>query len=325
MIFAATRHQQEIYELLSDWNEYDPQKPHVLKNFIGTALYGPPEAEKNESLESVEDTTFVYKSANKMKKINKIYGKIVEHGTQNTKDKKILCSLMYNVVIHDKSVKAVIDKIQKEKDFNGDCLMEYVQLVPFFKVLKNIVEKKKDKDIKKDEKKAEEEMEVDKEKEEEKMDIDTEKEEGKMESDIEDEDKSEEIPKTIKIEHYYIDDDARVYKSWSNYLTTNVLPPCIMVLPFDGEYQGEEEEQWSEEKSYVWVETHKSPACSNKYLGVLDTAATLIGIGSMGAALFNPVGASVAIAGKLKQVFVQLLKNLNFKTFKPFQFANVEL
>ncbi|XP_033214757.1 uncharacterized protein LOC117171501 [Belonocnema kinseyi] len=291
MVFAATRLQQNFYELLSDWNEYDPRKPHILKNCIGTALFGPPEAEENESLESVEGAPFLYKPAYKMKKIQEIYDKIVEHGTQNTKDKTILCSLMYNVTFHKNSVKAVIDKIKKADMFNGDCFMEYVQPVPFFKVLKNFVEKK-DKDEKKDEKKYKKNKKVD-----EKMDLDKEKEEEKMELDKEDENEKEHKLKTTKVELYYIDVNARVYTSWSDYLTTNILPPCIMVVPYGGEYQGDEGEQWSEETSYVWVESHKSPACKTKYLGLLDTAATVVGLGSMGAALFNPVGASVAIAG----------------------------
>ncbi|XP_059045820.1 uncharacterized protein LOC131841522, partial [Achroia grisella] len=36
----------------------------------------------------------------------------------------------------------------------------------------------------------------------------------------------------------FIDHDARVYQDWNDYLTTNNLPKCVMVVPASGEYRG---------------------------------------------------------------------------------------
>lgn len=262
LIFSATRYQQDYYELLSDWNEYDSETPHILKNCIGTILFGPPKVDENEELTTNENTLFKYKSA-QMKKIDSMYDKIAEHGIQ--KNKKILCGLIYNVLFDDKAIKAVINIIRKEENFNGDCLMNFLSPVPLFRVLKNTV-------IEKNEKKEEEE-------------------------EIE---RSENENEEINVEIYYIDYNVRVYKSWEGYLENNVLPPCKMVVPFNGEYQGDECEQWSEEMSYVKVEIHNSPAYRNTVLPILDTSSTILSVGGMAvcaASLFTPIGAVAVAAG----------------------------
>ncbi|XP_043476194.1 uncharacterized protein LOC122507508 [Leptopilina heterotoma] len=292
LIFSATRFQQDFYELLSDWNVYDSETPHVLKNCIGTVLFGPPKVEENEELTTNENTLFKYKPA-QMKKIDSLYDKIAEHGIQ--KNKKILCGLIYNVLFDDKGIKAVIKIIKKEENFNGDCLMNFVSPVPVFRVLKTTV-------IEKNEKKEENEGKEEGEKKE-KSEI---KEEGgkKEESEIKEEEeeieRSENDNEEIKNEIYYIDDNVRVYKSWEGYLENNILPPCKMVVPFNGEYQGDKCEQWSEEMSYVKVEIHRSPAYRNKVLPILDTSSTLLSVAGMtvcAASLFTPIGVVAAAAG----------------------------
>ena len=248
-MYRAIEQQQNYYELLSDWNEYDSQNPHILKNCIGISLFGLPKEDKNKSFTSMIDASFLYEE-NEMKKIEKVYNKILEYGIQNTEERKILCGLVYNIVITKEAMKVVGDKIKKGENFKGDTLMQYLQPIPIFKVLKNIKEKAK--------------------------------------------------PNAIKVEVYYIDCNARVYKSWTDYLTTNILPPCIMVVPHDGAYQGNEEKQWTDEMSYVWTDVHMSPASKKKLVNVIDITSSVIGLGSLGVsviALFNPIGAGVAAAG----------------------------
>ncbi|XP_051161660.1 uncharacterized protein LOC127281798 [Leptopilina boulardi] len=247
LVFSATRYQQDFYELLSDFNEYDPQKSYILKNCIGIILYGPPKAEENQNYED-GDSLFQYKPM-QMKKIDRLFLKIAEHGTQE--NKMILCGLIYNVIFDDKAIKLVNEIIHKEEDFNGDCLVKYVNPIPVFKVLKTTI-------IKNDETKV----------------------------------------NGIKMEIYYIDTNERVYKNWEGYLTNNVLPRCIMVVPYNGEYQGDESEQWTEEMSYIRLEIHESPACRNKIFTKLDASSTVISLGGMAvcaASLVTPVGA-IALA-----------------------------
>ncbi|XP_051172622.1 uncharacterized protein LOC127288947, partial [Leptopilina boulardi] len=136
LVKAARNCQQNFYELLSDWNIYDQKKPYHLKNFIGTALFGPPQINQL----TIDATCFFEKHLNdefffhdtqQRQIIDKIYEKIVRHGIQNTREKEIMCGLIYNVIF-DTSTECC-------KYFSDEHVNKCLQPIPIFKVLKNIV------------------------------------------------------------------------------------------------------------------------------------------------------------------------------------------
>ncbi|XP_076656620.1 uncharacterized protein LOC143361251 [Halictus rubicundus] len=97
----------------------------------------------------------------------------------------------------------------------------------------------------------------------------------------------------ISYETWYIDIGGRVYKTWSDYKTSNTLPKCRMVLPKDGFYQPNRLYEITENSSRVWLEVDDSPACATKeaILHGIDIAANVtgaIGLGLGVAALFTP-------------------------------------
>lgn len=135
LVKAARKCQQNFYELLSDWNTYDQRKPHYLKNFIGTALFGPPKIKQstvNTTLfeKHLEDEIFFHDS-HQREKIDKIYEKIIRHGIQNTRKMEIMCGLIYNVTF-DNQIEC------NSKYFNDEHVVNCLQAIPIFKVLKNI-------------------------------------------------------------------------------------------------------------------------------------------------------------------------------------------
>ena len=106
---------------------------------------------------------------------------------------------------------------------------------------------------------------------------------------------------------YYIDHCERVYKNWNDYLGSNLLPECVMVLPKKGEYQGDDKKQWSEKISYVWTEIHESPACKTKAINKINSLNNFVSLGCAGigvAAAFNPVGATFVALSKLDYLFM---------------------
>lgn len=95
-------------------------------------------------------------------------------------------------------------------------------------------------------------------------------------------------------ETQYIDSNARVYDTWTSYVTTNVLPKCTMVLPKDGVYKPDPNYPIVEDYSTVWVEIMDSPACTTavKVKRGIDYASTAAGIAGLGlglASMFTPV------------------------------------
>ncbi|KAF5283732.1 hypothetical protein FQA39_LY17229 [Lamprigera yunnana] len=88
----------------------------------------------------------------------------------------------------------------------------------------------------------------------------------------------------------FVDHNDRVYSSWENYKQNNRLHKCIMVLPKDGLYQGDE-------NNIVQLETIRSPSCSisNTILNKADRSFSVAGIVS-GAVLLGAVIPAITIA-----------------------------
>ncbi|CAK9816870.1 hypothetical protein ANTQUA_LOCUS9139, partial [Anthophora quadrimaculata] len=102
---------------------------------------------------------------------------------------------------------------------------------------------------------------------------------------------------------WYIDSEARVYTSWTDYIKNNTLPKCTMVLPKGGFYQCDPSYKVTKYVSTVWVESMDSPACSvkNKVLQGVDIAANVVsvcaGVGLGIASLMTPVTPVFIVAG----------------------------
>lgn len=75
----------------------------------------------------------------------------------------------------------------------------------------------------------------------------------------------------------FIDENNRVYNSWENYIEDNKLHECLMVLPLNGRYTGNNEGR-------VMLEKHLSPACSisRMLLRGTDIASSVAGVASAG-------------------------------------------
>ncbi|XP_046736936.1 uncharacterized protein LOC124405780 [Diprion similis] len=106
--------------------------------------------------------------------------------------------------------------------------------------------------------------------------------------------------------HYcvnYIDSEGRIYKNWTDYVTNNTLPKCMMVLPMGGFYQANPLENNTTDITHVWVEIGPAPGAA-KILSCLDVASTVLGIGALGitaATLAAPaiIAAPVVVAGSV--------------------------
>lgn len=237
-------YQQNFYEVSSDWNTYKPDEHVYLKNYIGYALYGPPEFE--EDLCSTPDAPglYVYGDEGASALIESLYSKISEHGTQlDENNGEVYCSILYNC-FYDEGF------LGTKKNQDESRLTEAINIIPLFKVQKNIKKKKNDVFLK---------------------------------------------------QTWYVDTEARVYKSWGDYLKNNNLPTCVMISPKDGVYQADLKELWSDKSSTVWVETHYLHT-TKKITSAVDIASTMVNIGCVGvgiAAIFNPISAPIAIAGLL--------------------------
>lgn len=122
-------YQQNFYEVSSDWNTYKPDEHVYLKNYIGYALYGPPEYE--EECCDTGDGLYVYSDDGAMSLIESLYNKVVEHGTQLNEEKEVFCSILYNCFYDESSM----SKCDESK------LTEVINIIPLFKVQKNIQKK----------------------------------------------------------------------------------------------------------------------------------------------------------------------------------------
>lgn len=242
---------------------YKKDQRDYLYNYIGYAVYGPPEPpEDDRSIESEEEVgRFTYKE-DEAKKINILFEKIIEFASPNKKKKKpsnlynddIYCVALYNVIFADKETisKFEHDKQKElEKPSNSvenpleSTIRDTIPVVIFkFKVkLKN----------------------------------------GKK-------------------NYWFMDSDGRIYKNWKDYIENNTLLKCTMVLPKDGEYQPNPFVQYTSEETAIFIECHQSPACNkNELVSVLDTVNLVGGVGTIGvavAAALTPLAPVVIATGK---------------------------
>lgn len=94
----------------------------------------------------------------------------------------------------------------------------------------------------------------------------------------------------------FMDHDLRVYDTWKDYIASNKLPPCKMVLPKDGRYHTDSE-------GNVLLEQHMAPSCSvaADVLKGFDITSTVLGLGSgavfVAAAIPTIAVAPVALVG----------------------------
>ncbi|GBP34022.1 hypothetical protein EVAR_94033_1 [Eumeta japonica] len=101
----------------------------------------------------------------------------------------------------------------------------------------------------------------------------------------------------------YVDDSGRVYRDWNSYLTDNVQPKCVLIVPEDGEYTG----ILNDENIAVSLTVVPAPSLglTAKVLSTADvasTAASLGALGVVGAAMFTPVGPAVLVGATVATV-----------------------
>ncbi|XP_044727793.1 uncharacterized protein LOC123291542 isoform X2 [Chrysoperla carnea] len=108
------------------------------------------------------------------------------------------------------------------------------------------------------------------------------------------------VEKTVNYCTVFIDDDARVYESWQQYLENNTLPKCKMYVPTDGKYQARILDEKKEME--VMLDIKLSPSCTllQRAANTADIVGTVGGIGSMaicGAAAIPAVAVAPVVLG----------------------------
>ncbi|KAL0128851.1 hypothetical protein PUN28_003907 [Cardiocondyla obscurior] len=289
----ATEQQQCFYEEMVDCLIYNINEHKYLKQNIGYAIYGPPKSFHDVKDTNEKENTCYYKTENLTKNLNdidaadevgydgeakknieKIYNKICDLTIKDNPSEPIYFGIVYNVIypveITAKSEKEETDKTAKvetkaEKNKSKETKDEKMLIVLpvcVFKVKKCI-----DKNLTTT-KNA----------------------------------KEKNITAEMQDDAWYIDNNARVYTNWTDYIENNTLPECTMVFPKDGSYQANPEYPIMEDYSTVWLETGKSPASkwTKKLCDAGDTASSIVGIGVTGlgiASMFTPIGPIVAVSG----------------------------
>ncbi|XP_047024720.1 uncharacterized protein LOC124633516 [Helicoverpa zea] len=97
----------------------------------------------------------------------------------------------------------------------------------------------------------------------------------------------------------FIDHDARVYETWSDYLSQNKLPKCVMVVPQNGEYSGIITKE-GEMPKVVWtVQASPELGPGARVLNVADNVSTAASVGAIvavvGSVFATPVVAPVLV------------------------------
>lgn len=287
----AIEQQQCFYELLPDFVRYEPNEHKYLKQNIGYAIFGPP-AMSNEEREEIMDqkgrSNCYYSSQNtdnidrdivdivdydKQARgvINKIYDRICECAYIKTNPQSIYVGIIYNVIFFpDENLesKKEEDSNKKKEKKKENSVRPVILPIPIFTIGLNSKGK---------------------------FFI------GKAANHI-----GYTKYTTIQSDYEvrYIDTNARVYDTWTSYVTTNPLPECTMVLPKNGVYQPDLNYPIAEDYSTVWVEIMDSPACSTaaKVCRGIDYASTAAGIAGIGlgiASMFTPLAPVVVASGKL--------------------------
>ncbi|XP_076233622.1 uncharacterized protein LOC143178711 [Calliopsis andreniformis] len=135
MIKLATKYQQNFYELLPDWFEYDSSDHLYMKQNIGFALFGPIEINQQDSticntslLDFYQDTNLFSRitySKESCKVIKKIYDQIIKFGSDSLSN-SIYVGVIYNVIL----------KTIKESNNDSDKGCNEISLMPVFKIKK---------------------------------------------------------------------------------------------------------------------------------------------------------------------------------------------
>ncbi|XP_067207693.1 uncharacterized protein [Linepithema humile] len=301
----AVEQQQCFYELLPDCTIYEksdinPRKDEhkYLKQNIGYALFGPPT--KNEEEMKKEENSIVA-----------CYGKTKD---PNNTEADITDAVGYDEKAEN-AIRKIYEKICECLNITDDSFEPI-----YFGVIYNVIvyfnsnvskgkNKEKEKKEVKEETKKETEAEVKKEVKEEEVSVVPVPifkifKSKKSTQETVDKAKKPILTKSEDCETLYIDSNARVYESWSDYVENNTLQECTMVLPKDGFYQPNPDYPIEEDYSTVWIEIMDSPACttSKKVLTSVDLVSTAVGIGALGlsiAGLFTPLApvASISLAG----------------------------
>ncbi|KZC05623.1 hypothetical protein WN55_04563 [Dufourea novaeangliae] len=234
---VARNYQQQYYELLPDWFEYNQCEYKYIEQQIGFALFGPPDinTDREDSIVNSSDIFSKVKYNNdSCKCISSIHQKILKYGEQKS-TKRIYMAIIYNVIFnHESPVKFTNDSNEKSNE---------IFAFPVFKIKRDI---------------------------------------------------------SVV---WYIDNNARVYKSWEDYLKNNELPKCLMVVPKDGVYQCNPSYNITQHSSTVWIQILQSPSCSTIKTVVksIDIASNVLSLGTAvgltAAAAFTPIGPVLASAG----------------------------
>ncbi|XP_046826377.1 uncharacterized protein LOC124427469 isoform X2 [Vespa crabro] len=100
----------------------------------------------------------------------------------------------------------------------------------------------------------------------------------------------------------YIDNDGRLYKNWNDYLTSNKLFECIMIVPKNGYYEADPDFTITEKNSTVLIAAYLSPACSKnaEIVKYINNTFGLLNVGALGVtvvSLFTPVTPLALLAG----------------------------
>uniref|UniRef100_A0A2A4JC77 DUF4781 domain-containing protein n=1 Tax=Heliothis virescens TaxID=7102 RepID=A0A2A4JC77_HELVI len=93
----------------------------------------------------------------------------------------------------------------------------------------------------------------------------------------------------------FIDHDARVYETWSDYLSENKLPKCVMVVPQNGEYTGIITEEGAMPKVELTVRPSPELGPGARVLNVADNVSTAASVGAI-AAVVGSVFATPVVA-----------------------------
>lgn len=275
----AVEQQQCFYEFLPDCKRYQHNEHKYLKYDIGYAMYGPPEIQNNAN--TTEDNNVFDNNRNKDSDIaditpyneeqklviDMIYNKICECTKETVNSQTIYLGIIYNIVFRPK----VESNIKEEQKLD-------------LKTEKEIPETK--------EKKEKEEFSV------------TPRPLYKLRKSTQ---MKTDDTKLIKVEEdyvtWYIDINGRVYKDWADYITSNNLPQCTMVVPKDGYYQPDISQPITEDYSSVWLDIIDSPACAwtSRLCDGIDFVNGVVGMGALGlgiASMFTPLAPVVAVSGK---------------------------
>ncbi|XP_029159868.1 uncharacterized protein LOC114931895 [Nylanderia fulva] len=322
----AMEQQQDFYECVFECKEYKENEHQYLKHDISCAIFGLPTSTKDASTTKkdncywkpentndlnadITDTIEYEKEALNVRDV--IYKQICECTTGNTNNTEpIYSGIIYNVIFRPKmNVKPKKKEVNKEteKETEEDELVKQeekfakIQHIPIFTIRRNIQKELIDR--------SNHEQSMDKNALSHWLGI------GGTVFGLGVLGKSAALTKAVATnkkqkknttkeqadyETWYIDIFGRVYKSWEDYMESNYLPECTMVLPKDGVYQADKSCPVTEDYSTVWLEVRESPACrwTKKICSGIDIASNIAGVGaaSLGvAALFTPLGPAVAV------------------------------